>query len=1100
MGNDSRRLNRIASALGALALIVATALHAMQMRETIYQEEREELRVAARVMSQSLNRAMVVVQELLEQLDLLVSALPVGQIQLLNDTLRAELRDEPLVLELAVLNRSGRIVASSTPGHLNLDVSSLDLNPDAPANYSGTRIAGPYDGMGLGSMQPGQAPDTRRGKYLVVWHALPKHPDLRAIAVISSERLNAELAGLSTVHTGGYSVYTDQSAEVVCSDEGMKLEDTAGRLAHPNPPVLVRTNFNQRLGDAAGEANGWLTHLSYANDFPLRVQVRGSQEQLTARWMATLRGPLALLALMLGGLLYYGRLASRNESLQLQAQAQQRTSEQQLANIVEHAAEGIVTFGMDGVVRRYNRAAESILGVQAEQALGHQLGDLFPPNEVDKYRHLFRQYVEHFEEVPEVVRRSARITRLDGRQVELEYSASRHNAGTERFVTAIVRDVSSMKEAEARFAALFMQSSEPQMLMSLPDRVVIDCNEAAVTLLEAGDRSRLIGRTAYEMIPTTLNPDGRDLSAERMRAGQMTLNHSLDAQPRVRTTARIQTFSGSLIMVDLSGAQVRLGGQVTRLLTLRDLTAMERDAAELRSARETAEAAAQAKGRFLAVMSHELRTPMSGIIGMIDMLGETRMDLEQAKFLSVLRNSSHALLTVLNDVLDYSKLEAGRVELEQVDFDLDGLVSSVMAVHRATALQRNTTLTVDWSSEPIRALRGDPTRLAQVLHNLVGNAVKFTSNGTVTLKMQTLPASNGQLTLAAQVRDTGVGMAPEMLESLFRPFSQGDASTTRRFGGTGLGLAICRQLIIAMGGSIDVDSAAGRGSAFNFTVTLFRAIGIPDPHSDPLSPTVVPLSRRSLKLLAAEDNPTNRLLLELRLRKIGHQIDLVEDGEQAVEAARFGDYDAILMDIHMPVLDGAAATRAIRALPEPNGSVPIIGLSADALPEMREQHMTSGLTAYLTKPIDWSALARLIEVSVPPDRGTPIQAMQQTASDQASLDVPVSDRLDAFHVDAVRNEFGADNWELIAHVFWPRADADLAACVQATTQSDRGARRMAAHSLKGAATTLGFHSLAQAAANLEHCEDVAAPAALDTLRRQFATTAADWRTAAEVAH
>jgi signal transduction histidine kinase len=222
-------------------------------------------------------------------------------------------------------------------------------------------------------------------------------------------------------------------------------------------------------------------------------------------------------------------------------------------------------------------------------------------------------------------------------------------------------------------------------------------------------------------------------------------------------------------MVDLSGAQVRLGGQVTRLLTLRDLTAMERDAAELRSARETAEAAAQAKGRFLAVMSHELRTPMSGIIGMIDMLGETRMDLEQAKFLSVLRNSSHALLTVLNDVLDYSKLEAGRVELEQVDFDLDGLVSSVMAVHRATALQRNTTLTVDWSSEPIRALRGDPTRLAQVLHNLVGNAVKFTSNGTVTLKMQTLPASNGQLTLAAQVRDTGVGMAPEMLESLFRP-------------------------------------------------------------------------------------------------------------------------------------------------------------------------------------------------------------------------------------------------------------------------------------------------------------------------------------------
>lgn len=1100
MGNDSRRLSWIAGALGALAVTAATGFHAMQMRQTILQEEREELRVAARVMSLSLNRAMVVAQEVLEQLDPLVSALPAGQIQSLDATLQRELRDEPLVLELAIVQQNGRIVVSSEPGHRDLDVSHFGLNAATPANYSGIRIAGPFGGKGIGSTPSGQATDAPQSKHLVAWYTLPNHPDLRAIAVISSERLSAELAGLSTVHTGGFSVLTDQGAEVVCSDEGMKPEDKAGPPAHPLPPALVRTNFNERLGDSAAEIDGWLTHVAYANDFPLRVQVHASQEKLNARWMATLRGPLALLTLMLGGLLYFGRLASRNANLQLQAQAQQRTSAQQLANIVDHAADGIVTFGMDGVVRRYNRAAESILGVDAEQALGRQLGDLFPPDEVAKHRHLFWQYVEHFDDVPEVVRHSARITRLDGRQVELEYSASRYSEGTERFVTAIVRDVTSVKEAEGRFAALFMQSADPQMLFSLPDRVILDCNEAAVALLEAGDRTQVIGRTAYELIPTTPNPDGLDLSAERMRAGQERLNQSVEAQPRRQITARIQTFAGTLLMVDLSGSQVRLGGRVTRLLTLRDLTAAERDAAELRKAQVAAESAAQAKGRFLAVMSHELRTPMSGIIGMIDMLGETRMDVEQTKFLSVLRNSSHALLGVLNDVLDYSKLEAGRVDLEQLDFDLDALVSGVTAVHRATALQRNTTLKVDWSSEPIRALRGDPTRLAQVLHNLIGNAVKFTSNGTVVLKLQTLSDSHGQVTLTAQVRDTGVGMSPEVVDSLFRPFSQGDASTTRRFGGTGLGLAICRQLVIAMGGNIDVESAAGRGSAFNFNVTLSRAIGMPDPKADPLSPTVVPQSQRSLRLLAAEDNPTNRLLLQMRLRKMGHQVDLVEDGEQAVEAARFGHYDAILMDIHMPVLDGAAATRAIRALPEPNASVPIIGLSADALPEMREQHMASGLTAYLTKPIDWSGLARLIESTVPSDRGTPIEAAVQSTADPAPAGVSASERLDAPHVDAVRNEFGADNWALIAQVFWPRADADLAASVQSTAQSDRSARRMAAHSLKGAATTLGFHSLAQAAANLEHCDDGAAPAALDALRKQFAATAADWRSAAEVVH
>ena len=1086
MGLDLRRINHWSIVVGALAVTLATALHAWQLRATQMNEDGEELRVSARVMALSVNRGLMLAQELLEGLDAEVHHLSQGKLAAVEPILKRELHDEPLIRDLVIVGPDARVLASSDPRHRGLDVGYLGLEGTSGANFAGTHLSGPHDGLSL--LRILEAGTHQR--HLVVWRRMVDAPGLIALAVVDSESMGRELTDLHTVHTGGYSIFNREGKEWVDSADGAATTASkapATKIQHP-PATLGLT------ADAASRDAAWLTHEANTRDFPLQIQVRTSISEINARWLQAMRGPLLMLALMLGGLLFYHRRAVVQGTREQQSQALLASSEQQLASIVEHAAEGIVTLGLDGVVRRYNRAAALILGVPAHIAIGRQAGDLFMAEDTAANRHLFYQYVEGFDRMPDTARGSLPIRRSDGQALELDYAVSRHAEGADRLLTVIFRDMSAERAAELRFSTLFQQSAEAQVIMSWPDPRILDCNEAAVTLFGAARREDMLGLSRDEFIlPETV--EGR-LDPASLQAELAALEHG----KTIRVKGRLLTLNQRNIPVEISATQVLLGQNRVRLITLRDLSAAEQAEQALRTSHAAAEAAARAKARFLAVMSHELRTPMSGIIGMIDMLGETGLDVEQRRFLSVLRGSSAALLQVLNDILDYSKLETGRVDLEHIDFDLDALISRVISVHRASALQSNTVLKVDWGGAPMRALRGDPARLAQVLHNLIGNAVKFTPSGSVTVRLDTEADDAGPVTLAVQVADTGVGMSAEVLEALFRPFSQGDASMSRRFGGTGLGLAICRQLVEAMGGTIAVDSAPGRGSVFRFSVQMARAAGRPDPKGDPLEPTPVPRSRRSLQVLAAEDNPTNRMLLELRMKKMGHRLHVVENGEQAVQAARLARYDAILMDIHMPVMDGATATRAIRALPGPAGDLPIIGLSADALPEMREAHMRSGLTAYLTKPVDWADLARLIEAVVPAERGEPIASAADEADaiePGASDDGAATPRLDSAHIDGVRNELGPDNWALIVQVFWPRAEADLHACEAAVLTHDAAARKNAAHSIKGAANTVGFRSLAGAASRLEHCAREDAAHALRTLQGQFEATAADWRAPAE---
>ncbi len=399
-----------------------------------------------------------------------------------------------------------------------------------------------------------------------------------------------------------------------------------------------------------------------------------------------------------------------------------------------------------------------------------------------------------------------------------------------------------------------------------------------------------------------------------------------------------------------------------------DITA-QRDLEErLRTAKEVAEETAAAKASFVASMSHEIRTPLNAVLGLNSLLLETDLDAQQQEFVRTATASGRLLLDIVNDILSFSALESGNVELEAQPFVLRDLLAETVELLDHSATERGLTLSCQVGEQVPVALLGDPTRVRQILVNLVGNSVKFTRSGGVVVRARVRDTDTppGFVDLRLSVTDSGIGIAADRLDRLFQPFSQVDASTTRRFGGTGLGLAICRDLVHLMGGEIAVDSRPGEGTTMHVDLRL----AVAEPPSGPTpTPGVVP-SFAGLRVLLAEDDPVNQMVASHMLARLGVEPVVVADGAQAVDTALAEPFDLILMDVHMPVMDGPTAVRRIHDALDPAARPHVIGFTATALEGDRERLLASGMDGYLAKPVQLEGLADALR-SVRPTAARP---------------------------------------------------------------------------------------------------------------------------------
>ena len=747
------------------------------------------------------------------------------------------------------------------------------------------------------------------------------------------------------------------------------------------------------------------------------------------------------------------------------AEARLLTSERRYRRYIERNAAGFVRTALDGRLLDCNGAVAHFLGYESVEELGRRKASelYFDPRERRRVLALLREHktLSHHE---------LSFRRKDGSRmwalVNLTLVTEEDSAP---FIEGSIVDITDLKriEGELRATASVVEASPNFVAYQLPTGDVTYVNPAGRRLVgipEPAARQRDFRCTFEDFLfeddrVVFRNAALAAVERDEQWTGELRFRHWETGEP-------IPVWQSLFYIGD---------GDAHRPVALAtiagDLRRQKQHERELETAREAAESGNRAKSRFLANMSHEIRTPLNGILGMTHVLLGTDLRPEQRRYAEIVISSGENLLSLVNQILDLSKIEAGKVVLERATFEVAETFGGAMQALEPEARRKGLAFTFKIAADVPRLLRGDPFRLRQVLTNLAGNAIKFTEHGRVSVGVTAQAMENSCVTLRVSVEDTGIGIPPERAQALFSPFVQADESTTRKFGGTGLGLAISKQLVELMGGEITFESRPGEGARFEFTarVEVDRQENESPRETNQSKITVDQKHAMGRRILLAEDNAVNRDVMLAFLRHLGYHADAVPDGVEAVKALQSMSYDLVLMDCQMPHLDGYEATRAIResGAQTLNSHVPIVAVTAGAMPGDREKCLEAGMDDYLSKPIDAGMLSRILARWLTGGAERSSEPARADYSEEAGSAGP-AETLQVFDSGAlIRRMMG--NRALARRtvkLFLESAPRQISSLREHSLGEDVEKARREAHTLKGAAATIAapsFENLAREA-------------------------------------